>query len=366
MLKKVLLVTLFDDNNIGNRLQNYALQRVLELRGAEVSIIDNGYTTFPSAKRVTKAKIQGVLCKLGYKKYKHSYEKYMTSEKIKISNEIFDKKNLTNVIRIKTEDVFKRDWSNYDVAIVGSDQVWHKWGDEEIELSFYYLQFIAPEKRSAYAASFGFTEFPKQDIEQHKDGLLQMENVSCRENTGCALVEEITGKPAVHVLDPTLLLSADEWHKLENRNVRNMKAQEEEYAFVYFLGGISEEYQKEISDIMKKKQIKKIVNFSNLFTLKATECGPSEFLGLIDGACYVFTDSFHCTVFSLLFDKKFEVFRRQQNGFEKMFSRIEELLSGWDKLDCIYGGTSVVASKDFEVIYKRSQQYIDQILEIRE
>lgn len=364
MTRKVLLVTLFDDYNIGNRLQNYALQRVLQLKGAEVSIIDNGYTTFPSTKRAIKARIQGILCKFGYKKYKQSYEKYMTSEKIRISNENFDKKNLANVIQINTEDVFKRDWSNYDMAIVGSDQVWHKWRGEEVELPFYYLEFIAPEKRSAYAASFGFIEFPEQDIEQHKNGLLQMRNISCREKTGCALVKKITDKPVVHVLDPTLLLSAEEWRKLENRNVGNMKMQEE-YVFVYFLGEITEEYQKEISAVMKKKQIKKIVNFYNLFTLKLAECGPAEFLGLIDGANYIFTDSFHCTVFSLLFDKQFEVFRRHQNGFEKMFSRIEELLSGWDKLDCIYGGTSVVASKDFDVIYKRSQQYIDRVLEIR-
>ena len=118
----------------------------------------------------------------------------------------------------------------------------------------------------------------------------------------------------------------------------------------------------EIKRINELNSIDYIMDFSDCIDKKIAECGPAGFLSLIHNAEYIYTDSFHCTVFSLLFEKKFEVFRRKQSGFDKMFGRIEDLLSSKGKLDCIYAGTDNNVTNDFEEVYIRSVQYIENIL----
>lgn len=360
--KKILLITLFDDNNIGNRLQNYALQQVLLSKAEQVIVINNDYTTLPTVKSALKANIQGILGFIGLKNYIEKYQWYSTGKRKRIANEKFDKQNITNIMMVKNEQAFQMDWSEYDLAIAGSDQIWHKWRDDIHELPFYYLEFMPSEKRAAYAASFGFENFPEKDLEQHKQGLRGMKYISCRETFGCKLAADMTGKDIPRVLDPTLLLRASEWRKIEEQASEFSKSQKN-YAFVYFLGEQTEEYKRWIRKIMETKKIDRIIDFSDYMNKDICECGPAGFLSLIDHAEYIFTDSFHCTVFSVLFDKEFTSFRRKQPGFENMFGRIEDLLAGTGKLDHIYGGTSRKATNDFEKLYTKSMQYIDMIVE---
>ena len=262
---------------------------------------------------------------------------------------------------MSNEKIFNKNWSSFDIAIVGSDQIWHKWGDDKLELPFYYLEFMPIEKRAAYAASFGFEEFPEKDREQHKNGLRNMRYISCRELSGCKLVSEAIGRNVPHVLDPTLLLSATDWRKIEDQASEFARSWKN-YAFVYFLGEQTVEYKKKIRDVMQTQKIDRIIDFSNYMDKNISKCGPAEFLSLIDHAEWVFTDSFHCTVFSVIFDKKFTVFRREQEGFEKMFGRIEDLLASTNKLKYIYGGTTRVATNDFDKLHSDSLNYIDQII----
>lgn len=367
MKKRVLIVSLFDENNIGNRLQNYALQRKIIDYGAEATIVDNYYTYMPRFSDRFKIIIKGMIGKLGYEKYKIVYKEYNLSRKIRRSNYIFNKRNLLNVIKLKNKEIFERDWELYDLAITGSDQVWHKWKNDLNELPYYYLQFLPKEKRTAYAASFGFESFPKDDIEQHTKGLQGMNKISCREKSGCRLVKELVGKDVIRVLDPTLLLSVSDWKEIESQSSSvQVIDNKQKYVFLYFLGKITEEYSSYIKSIMKNNNIDVIVDFRNDETLKSNRKGPAEFINLIDNAEYVFTDSFHCTVFSLLFNKKFMVFRRQQPGFEKMFGRIEDLLASKNALEHIYGGTDVKPTNDFDKLYDVSVAYLEDILKVDE
>lgn len=360
--KKVLIVTLFDDNNIGNRLQNYALQQILLSRGTEVTVLNNGYTTRPTLKMTIKTTIQSILGMFGYNEYKSKYKLYISNERKRKANERFDNYNIRNIMIVKNEEAFHMDWSKFDAAIAGSDQIWHKWRDDIYELPFYYLQFMPSEKRLAYAASFGFENFPSKDIRQHELGLRGMKYISCREQLGCVLASDIIGTEVPQVLDPTLLLSALEWRKIEDQ-ASNFAKSQKNYVFVYFLGERTEEYNNWIKHIMELNKINEIIDFSDSDNRDICECGPCGFLSLIDHSDHVFTDSFHCTVFSLLFDKKFTVFRRKQLGFEKMFGRLEDLLASKGKLEHIYGGTSRCASNDFEKLYSNSIHYIDKILD---
>lgn len=357
----ILLVTLFDDNNIGNRLQNYALQHILELQDANVSVVDNGYTNYPAIKDKIKIIIKQCLGIIGIEKYRYSFLRFLSDKMKRVANKEFDRKNIHNIINLSNTQIFNSDWSVFDIAIAGSDQIWHRWGNDKLELPFYYLQFMPKTKRAAYAASFGFENFPEQDLEQHKKGLQEMEYISCRELSGCKLVEKVVGRDVPRVLDPTLLLSAADWRKIEEQAPEYARTQKN-YAFVYFLGDQTEEYKQYICDVMQHQEIDKIIDFSNYIDKNISACGPAGFLSLIDRAEWIFTDSFHCTVFSVLFDKKFTAFRREQEGFEKMFGRIEDLLASTNKLECIYGGTTRVATNDFNKLYSDSMHYISKVM----
>lgn len=359
--KQAIIVTLFDDNNIGNRLQNYALCQVLFNYGVDVTVIDNGSTHVPNIDETFKIYIKHLLGCIGFKKYEQQYRKFMATKKIREGSYKFDERNIKNILKVNKEEAFCKDWSKYDVAFVGSDQVWHKWTEDPLELPFYYLEFLPESKRVAYASSFGFEEFPTNDIEQHEEGIKGMKYISCRERSGCKLVSNVTGKEVNHVLDPTLLLDVSDWRNIERQASESIK-QQEDYIFVYFLGRKTEEYNNYIESIAKKLNINKIIDPLNCNPHEINKFGPCEFLSLIDNAKYVFTDSFHCTVFSILFDKSFTVFKRKQPGFEKMFARIEDLLSSKGKLDCVYGGTNIEASNNFDELYSNSLNYIDNVL----
>lgn len=360
-MKKVILTTLQDNNSIGNRLQNYALQTAIEQRGNEVVNLDNGYTTIPSHKEFRKNKIKKWLGKLGSKKYAQMYQKFFNSQLRRQANERFTSENITNIRRVTYAGVFEQKWDSYDLAITGSDQVWHNWHKDPKELPYYYLEFMPEEKRVSYAASFGFDEFPDEDRAEHVKGQKGMHAISCREKSGCKLVKEATGKNSVHVLDPTLLLKADDWRKAE-ADVSAVVKPGEKYAFLYFLGNITAEYQKYTDEIVSKQGLR-IINFLDMKDEKIAKCGVGEFISLIDHAEYVLTDSFHCTVFSILFDKQFTVFKRKQDGFEKMYSRIEELLQSTDHMTNSYD--KIIPDpqiESFETLYNNSCEYLEQIL----
>lgn len=361
--KNVVLVTLFDDNNIGNRLQNYALQHILTKYGANVTTLNNGYTSIPNWKDRLKIKIKKSLGKLGVQKYKEDCICFDGNNIKRNANKQFDECNIKHIVNITNREAFQHNWSQYNIAITGSDQVWHKWRKDVYELPFYYLEFMPCDKRISYAASFGFESIPFEDLEQHKKGLNGMTMISCRESAGCEIVKNIIGREVPRVLDPTLLLDEFEWRKIAEQAQSNVKCQSN-YAFIYFLGEITVEYKKFIDETLSSLGITKVINFSDNINMDISMSGPSGFLSMIDNADYIFTDSFHCTVFSVIFNKHFHVFRRVQPGFERMFGRIEDLLASKGLLNHIYGGTSVKASNDFAIIYKQSIDYLKKAMEI--
>lgn len=359
MKKKILQVTLFDNNNIGNRLQCYALYKQLSNEECDVALLRDRKDYVPIRNDLLKNQVKHVLGLFGNKKYQQKYLAWKGRIARQAAMRAFSESHLGKVIDASdgTDGI---DFSSYDLGIVGSDQVWHHWNDNDNELPFFYLEFLPPEKRAAYGASFGFDQFREDDFQQHKDGLNHMKYISCRETRGCELVKEVTGRDVSHVLDPTLLLDASEWEKLETSANAFVKSQHD-YIFIYFLGNITEEYQAEIE---KKANGKKIINFGDLTDMDIASCGPIEFLYLIHHADYILTDSFHGTVFCTIFNKPFTVFRRKQEGFENMFGRIEDLLKSTDQCDHAYGGIDQSVKVDsFETIKDRSLVYLNHILQ---
>ena len=349
MTTSVLLVTLEGTQNFGNRLQHYALQQVIKSCGCNVgSLMVKPVLKLSNSK--VKHAVKTILAISGIRRYKILAGK---SGRI-VKFLVFNTQYLTNVVRMPVDEVRRANWDDYAFAVTGSDQVWHNWHTKAIpdELSFYYLEFVEEAKRVSYAPSFGFTEFPEEDIEAHRRGLTGMRALSCREEEGCALIRELTGREAQKVLDPTLLLTAEDWASIENKpRFRTPKR----YLLQFFLGEVTPEYRAEITRIAEQRGLC-IINVNDPTDLKHYRISPDEFVWLVHHADTVCTDSFHASVFSVTFERNLRVFRRKEKNFEDMFGRLYDLLEPLGLMNVVYGeGDALTAALSDE-----ARSYLDQ------
>ena len=213
---------------------------------------------------------------------------------------------------------------DYDAFICGSDQIWNLKCTHGIN-DAYFLRFAQKDKiKIAYAPSAGAYCADSTVSEELKQALMTFTKVSVRENRLKTELKKLYPYEIEVVLDPTLLLSADDYYKIQ----RNEKEFQNKYIFVYILSGVR--YNKKL--IKCAEQLSKdtglqivYVSDNNNGHIKGAKncsgCGPGDFLKYINQATYVITNSFHATVFSVLFHKDFFSFPR--NGSN---SRIFDLL----------------------------------------
>lgn len=307
-MKKIGIVTINDYDNYGNRLQNYATQEVLKKMGYSPLTLKNHNILNTKNKfiiRIPKFVILRLkeILKYNRKRYK----------KFKNFNSYIDKTKFWITPYSKIND-------KYDFFVVGSDQVWKPTYGRMRDVDF--LCFAKPEKRIAYSASFGIDELPDEKKEFAKKYLNSFKKISVREESGRRIVEELTSRKDVELLiDPTMMLNANEWDKVSKKPEQLCN---EKYILNYFLGTISESRKREIERIAKKYDCKiiNILDRNDPFY----ETGPSEFLYLEKNAFLICTDSFHASVFSIIYNRPFIVFEREDNKVN-MNSRIETLLT---------------------------------------
>jgi polysaccharide pyruvyl transferase WcaK-like protein len=213
---------------------------------------------------------------------------------------------------------------DYDIFVTGSDQVWNPGAQSSIEP--YFLTFAPDSARKiSFAASFGVSEIEPNLRERYKEYLSRYDFISVREQNACDMVKQLVGKDAECVLDPTLLLTKDEWMKVA-RQYDNVP---ERYVLVYTLFDspaifnlakrIAQEKGISVLRITKRAYfVNKIDGVCNIL-----DAGPAEFVSIISGADYVVTDSFHGTVFSVNFGVPFSVVVSSK---KKNNSRMESLL----------------------------------------
>lgn len=344
-MQKVLLVTIQDNKNFGNRLQNYALQHIIEDLGYDVVNLDVMKKLNKDVGLSIKGHVKGFLYLLGIKKYAANSLLYRR----KHAGDIFTKKHIHNMLHKRVDDLKRVDWSGFSNAVVGSDQVWHNWHRIPDELDYFYLQFIDKRKRISYASSFGFTEFPEVDLDLHYKYLNDMHYLSCREREGCKLIKTLTGRDALKVLDPTLLLDAGSWEKIEIEPHFQMP---QKYLLVFFLSKTSLEYDSEINRIADQRRLE-IVNINNKNDVRHYAYSPSEFVWLIHHADTICTDSFHASVFSIIFGRNLRVFHRIAPSMGNMFGRLDDLLSQLGLNDNVFGegeGISTIISDEVKVL----------------
>ena len=143
------------------------------------------------------------------------------------------------------------------------------------------LEFTVPEKRISFSASFGISNLPEQYSEKLKKALKDYKSISVREDAGKKIIEDVVGRKDVEVLvDPTMLLTADEWDKVAKKP-EQLKT--DRYILNYFLGKLSEKRKEEIDRIAKENNCEVINILDQNSPFYCT--GPSEFLYLGRKSC---------------------------------------------------------------------------------
>lgn len=310
-MKKIGVITFHKSENYGAFLQCLALQKTLKSLGYSENVINY----IPSSEKkkyslITFLPISGLLKSLLYL--------------------------LPNTIRKnsfrKAQNLFKYGSANqeYDVAITGSDQVWNnKLTGKKLD-TFYTLNSIKAKQKIAYAASTGNAneEFLKKYLYQN---IKHINKVSVREIKTKKLLESSGSKKINIVLDPTMLLSKEEWNTILDKQKLAHKTQNP-FAVEYMI----EKNGKKKTNLFEKENKLAIYDFSRRPKLRkryhyAYTYGPFEFLDLIRKSKIVFTTSFHGAVFSIIFNKDFYIVIDRKDNRE----RLENLLSTFGLMDRI-------------------------------
>lgn len=357
-MKRVGILTINDNTNYGNRLQNYAVQTVIEKYGFEVETITNK-THYGEGLR-EKLKKYNYNPKIVFDKVKKKiiYRKYrrVIDSKIKNCTEFNDRYMKLSKYEIKKENIPNNLANEYDYFVIGSDQVWNPNADRVSNIDF--ATFSPKEKNISFSASFGVNEIPEQYLKLYEEGLNNIDKLSVREFKGKEIIEEISGRKDAKVLvDPTLVLTAKEW---ENMIKKPSQEVPDKYVLTYFLGKTSKKREKFIKNVAKKYGLE-IINLGSLKDEKYYDMDPSEFVYLFKNANLIFTDSFHGCVFSIIFEKAFYALNREDHQ-KSMNSRINtlfeklELNNTLEELDINKVYLKADYTKQREIIKKEQEQ----------
>lgn len=326
---RVAIISLKLHTNYGGLLQAFALQTALENLGHVVEVIQPYEEIIypPYWKRpfsYTKRFVQKALKK----------ELYVFKEKYILDRQKITRKNIADfemaylhIRRVKSLDSIKKD--EYDAFVVGSDQVWRPlyfmagWGETSMKNAFLKFTEGWNVRRVAYAASFGVDEWEFSDKETKicSDLAQKFSSISVREDSGVDLCKKHLNVEAVSVLDPTMLLSREDYLKVAKNT-----SEQKHSLFVYLLDKTNE--MSDFVDRLSKEKALSVNELScreDLYT-KDLKVVPSvsEWLSSIKDAEFVVTDSFHACVFSIIFNKPFVVFLNKKRGSSRFFSLLKK------------------------------------------
>lgn len=312
-MKRIGLVTIYAKNpNFGNKLQNYAVKTVYEKLGFSVDT----FVTDPQ-NNVRSINLKRAINKIsGYR-----FSPYQPAWNRIAKFECFNQRFLN-----PTESLLKHtlDKSQYDFFSVGSDQVWNPaWYAKTNKKDFFLLTFADDAQKLCFSPSFGVETLPEEWRGWFSEYLQKFRNISVREETGVKIVKELTGKDAVVLIDPTMMLDAEEWLRIARKPQK--VSMDKPYLLSYFLGEKEEQAKADIRKYASEKGLE-IFELNDRNNLALYSSGPSEFVYLLSHAELILTDSFHACVFSFLFNKPFYVYDRNYTGLN-MNSRLKTLLS---------------------------------------
>lgn len=318
---KISVITLHRVRNYGSSLQTLATQRFLQKMGCEVEIVDyypERYSSLGLLKRLKNKSEKlaknpvlllgaRIIISFSYIKKKIVFDKFLSRYINLTSKTYYSEKDLLG------------DNLQADAFCTGSDQVWNSHWNEGVDRPF-YLSFVPEDAyKFSYAASIGNADLDKKEVEEVLPLLKQYRHITVRENVGVDIIGSM-GLEAKQMLDPTLLFKAEEWDNYTSDKYKNKK-----YVLTYNLHHDKriDEYARSLAKEYGLETYHISYNVHDIIRKGKLKWCPTveEYLGLIKNAQYVVTDSFHATVFSILFHTKFMVIYPEQAS-----SRIRSIL----------------------------------------
>ena len=366
------LITFHFAHHYGAQLQAYATMRAIQGLGWDCEIIDYRLPHTTRTNRLFKrgGGVRGAVSDahtaLHYAAFQRRFERFeaFVAEQMALSPE-----------RYTSVDQLRAAPPAYDVYVAGSDQIWNPYIFENRQFDPAFLLDFTQGRKIAYAPSLGAPELPEDKAEQLRRFLAPYAALSVRERRGQALLEAVTGRRARVVLDPTLLLTGEEWGALAVP-----PRFQGPYILCYFVSdpGEAAPYALALArrtgwPIVQLAGARRRIEGARELVFDA---GPREFLGLFQNAGAVVTNSFHGAAFSLQFRKNFFTSMSPKERRQPEFSRIYSLLSRLGCADRIIGLDATApaeAEMDYAQVYARleaeraaSLAYLDAALAGRE
>ena len=321
---RVAQVTLDVYDNYGNILQKYALHRILKRFSDFTEVLwlkDNNFFHDIGAWLSHRPSISNYGI--------NDYERNMFFEAARtLKFKEFEKR----YIKTRFDIPYIEDISNdYDFFVVGSDQVWNPYFAFS-EFPGMFLESVPRAKKISYAASIAITAIPPihpQFIEMWRRGISEFNRISVREESSIKIIKELTGRDAIRLLDPTLLLTPEEWLEIAQKPSWFNEKYQRGYILTYYFRN---EPHPIIKTIAKKLNLP-VINLLDWDNYWHYIVGPEEFIYLFANASLIFTHSFHGTAFSILFKKPFvnlEIY-----GAANISTRIPEILKMFNLEDRI-------------------------------
>ena len=315
--------------NYGAVLQAYALQETLNSMGHEAVLIDY----YPP-------KFKKTLLNCLRNKRVYLIPRSIRNVKKEKKIEPFREKYLKRTAYYASSKQLRKLEMNFDCYICGSDQVWNQSfvrSSEQKKNFVYFLDFVPDDKIIAsYAASFGASSYPEDLQEELKAVLLRFNAISVREQSGVEIIQRLKIDNVQLVPDPTLLLAPERYEALLEEENKG------KYVFSYMLHGKQADAE-ELLNVLGKRQ--------NEIRVCGNE-GVEQWLKKIHDASFVVTNSFHGTVFSILFHRPFAAVLIKGSG---MNDRIITLLKALGLEARIYQGDAAMLDADIDWAYVDAQ-----------
>lgn len=325
MQHRILLTTVFSAFNYGSSLQALAGKHIIRKAGYEAELVK--LKSLVKGRDVRLGKLVTILFRSLFLKKNNALKTYGSSYKKALMAGTEERFFAFTDEYLRPEEVT---WSGLKcmakdavACFSGSDQIWNS--STLYVDPLYYLRFAPQYKRVALSPSFGRDFIADFNKPKMKVWIGEYPYLSVREDSGVKLIKELTGRDALHLLDPTLIVNAEEW-----KDILGIEETHKDYILAYFLDEPSAFARKSLKELKEKMNCEVVAipyQFGNMdYCDRIVAAGPKEFVELVANAKCVCTDSFHGTVFALNMHTPFFTFEREYGSANKQSERVLSIL----------------------------------------
>ena len=335
MKDKVILTTVFTGYNYGSSLQALAGKLVLQELGYDCKLV--GMKSVVKGRDIRLKKLATIIYRSlilrgsrdskALSTYQDSYKKKLIGDSAARFAQFTSDFLQPNYLSWRC---MKKAAKESVACFAGSDQIWNS--STMYVDPIYYLRFAPANTRVALAPSFGRNFVAEYNVDKISKWVDDFAYLSVREDSGVKLIKDMTGRDAVNLVDPTLMVDGETWRKK-----LGIVDRDENYILAYFLDKPSESARSAIGELKESLGCDVIAipyQFDEMdYCDKVVPTGPIEFIDLINNAKCVLTDSFHGTAFSINLHTPFYVFARDYGTAHSQNSRVESILNKMNMQD---------------------------------